>query len=395
MTDGSSVNRFLTMVPSFAHFGQILDPQLYAALPDDWVVGLADVVSSTQAIEAGHYKKVNMAGAAVIAAVSNALGNAPYPFVFGGDGASFTLPSEKAPLARDALACTAAFVAEVYNLELRVAEVPVTAIRAAGFDIRVARFAASPDLHYAMFSGGGLAWAEMRMKAGEFSIPPGPRGCRPDLSGLSCRFEAMPSRRGVMLSIIVQAARTDPAAPEATAYRALIETIIRLIEESPEMARPVPEGGPPLAWPPTGLDLEGHAGQVTGISGRMRWLTLLVHTALSFLVLRLRIPVGRFNPRRYLEQLVANSDYRKYDDGLRMTIDCGRELADAIEAQLAAAAAEGIVFYGLHRQQAALMTCLTPSVYRSDHIHFLDGAAGGYAAAAASMKGKTEWIPKM
>jgi hypothetical protein len=35
------------------------------------------------------------------------------------------------------------------------------------------------------------------------------------------------------------------------------------------------------------------------------------------------------------------------------------------------------------------MTCLTPSVYRSDHIHFLDGAAGGYSAAAASMKGKT------
>jgi hypothetical protein len=92
--------------------------------------------------------------------------------------------------------------------------------------------------------------------------------------------------------------------------------------------------------------------------------------------------------RRYLNQLVANSDYRKYDDGLRMTIDCGRELADTIEAQLVAAAAEGIVVYGLHRQRAALMTCLIPSVYRSDHIHFLDGAAGGYSAAAALMKGK-------
>ena len=166
MTDGSSVDRFLATVPSFARFGQILDPQLYAALPDDWVVGLADVVSSTQAIEAGHYKNVNMAGAAVIAAVSNALGNAPYPFVFGGDGASFALPSDRAAAARQALACTAAFVVEVYGLELRVAEVPVAAIRAAGFDIRVARFAASPDLNYAMFSGGGLAWAETRMKAG-------------------------------------------------------------------------------------------------------------------------------------------------------------------------------------------------------------------------------------
>jgi hypothetical protein len=175
MTDGSSADRFLATVPSFVRFGQILDPQLYAALPDDWVVGLADVVSSTQAIEAGHYKNVNMAGAAVIAAVSNALGNAPYPFVFGGDGASFALPSDRAA-ARQALACTAAFVVEVYGLELRVAEVPVAAIRAAGFDIRIARFAASPDLNYAMFSGGGLAWAETRMKAGEFSIPPGPLG---------------------------------------------------------------------------------------------------------------------------------------------------------------------------------------------------------------------------
>jgi Protein of unknown function (DUF3095) len=327
-----------------------------------------------------------MAGAAVIAAVSNALGNAPYPFVFGGDGASFALPADKAAVARYALACTATFVAEVYGLELRVAEVPVAAIRAGGFDIRVARFAASPHLDYAMFSGGGLAWAEARMKAGEFGIPPGRRGCRPDLSGLSCRFEAMPTRHGVMLSIIAQVANPDPAAAEAIAYRILIEDIIRLVEASPDMARPVPDGGPPLTWPPTGLDLEALAGQAPGTSIRLRRLYLLIHTALSFLVLRLRIPAGRFDPRRYLDQLVANSDYRKYDDGLRMTIDCEPDLADAIEARLKAAAAKGTVVFGLHRQRAALMTCLVPSVYRSDHIHFLDGAAGGYWAAATSMK---------
>jgi len=391
MKDSPSEDRFLATVPRFARFGQILDPKLYAALPEDWVVGLSDVVNSTRAIEAGQYKTVNMAGAAVIAAMSNALGNVPYPFVFGGDGASFALPSNRAAIAREALACTAAFVAEIYGLELRVAEVPVAAIRAAGFDIRVARFAASPDLNYAMFSGGGLAWAEARMKAGEFRIPSGPPGCRPDLSGLSCRFEAMPARRGVMLSIIVQPAHSGPAAGEtSSAYRAVVEHIIRLVEESPDMARPVPEGGPPLAWPPTGLDLEARAGQARGTSVRLRRLKLLAHTAFSFLVFRLRIPVGRFDPSRYLDQLVANSDYRKYDDGLRMTIDCGQELADVIEIRLAAAAAEGIVVYGLHRQLAALMTCLTPSVYRSDHIHFLDGAAGGYSAAAASMKERAD-----
>ena len=113
------------------------------------------------------------------------------------------------------------------------------------------------------------------MKAGEFSIPPGPLGCRPDLTGLSCRFEAMPARRGVMLSIIVQAANLDPAAPEATAYRALIENIIRLVEESPDMARPVPEGGPPLVWPPTRFDLEARAGQAPGPRFGPRQLKLL------------------------------------------------------------------------------------------------------------------------
>jgi hypothetical protein len=59
-----------------------------------------------------------------------------------------------------------------------------------------------------------------------------------------------------MLSIIVQAANLNPAAPEATAYRALIENIIRLVEESPDMARLVPENGPPLVCPPSGFDLE-------------------------------------------------------------------------------------------------------------------------------------------
>lgn len=39
-----------------------------------------------------------------------------------------------------------------------------------------------------------------------------------------------------------------------------------------------------------------------------------------------------------------------------------------------------------HRQQAALMTCITPSAYDSQHVHFVDGASGGYAAAASKLK---------
>ncbi len=71
-----------------------------------------DVVQSTKAIAENRYKAVNMAGAAVIVAVTNALDDRDFPFVFGGDGASFAVPAEAAAPARQALAETAAWVKE-------------------------------------------------------------------------------------------------------------------------------------------------------------------------------------------------------------------------------------------------------------------------------------------
>ena len=69
-----------------------------------------------------------------------------------------------------------------------------------------------------------------------------------------------------------------------------------------------------------------------------------------------------------------------------MTLDSTPEMADELENLLMAAEREGIAHYGMHRQDAALMTCFVPSATRSDHIHFVDGAMGGYAMAARALK---------
>ena len=382
MSDRTEADAFLAKVPTFASFAQIADPSLYEPVPDDWTIGLSDVVRSSAAIEAGRYKAVNMAGAAVISAVSNAVGHGTFPFVFGGDGASFVVPPRQTVAAQAALAATATFVREELELDLRIATIPVHTVRQAGFDLMLAKFEASQNVSYAMFAGGGLAWAEHQLKRGEFALAAAPAGTRPDLSGLSCRFEQIPAQRGVILSMIVRASGdADPAA-----YRALLEEIVGLVEASSEMARPVPAAGPPLGWPPSGLDFEVRAGRKAGQGLGLRRVGRLIWSAWAFLVLRFRIPVGPFDPNRYMTELVANSDYRKYDDGLRMTIDCAPELADRIEKRLVRAAEDGVVVYGLHRQAAALMTCFTPAASRSDHIHFVDGAAGGYAAAALDLK---------
>ena len=380
MTTSGGSDTFYGGIRVFRGFTRLMDPALYSPLPDDWAVGVADIVESTKAIAARRYKAVNMAGAAVIAAVTNALEGREFPFAFGGDGASFAVSADDLERACEALAATANWVRQDLDLIMRVALVPLSAIRKQGLDVRVARFGPSANLSYAMFSGGGLGWAEAAMKRGEFAVAVAPEGTQPDLSGLSCRFEEIPATRGLILSILVlPAPGADPLA-----FRRVVEDIIGMVERSPDEGRPVPAGGPPLRWPPAGVEYEARAAR--GGSLAKRRAIALAFTLWAYVVIRFGIKVGNFVPKNYVRQVVENSDFRKYDDGLRMILDCTEELRDALAERLASAAANGLVRYGLHGQDAAMMTCFVPSVMRADHVHFIDGARGGYAAAATALK---------
>ena len=63
--------------------------------------------------------------------------------------------------------------------------------------------------------------------------------------------------------------------------------------------------------------------------------------------------------------------------------DAGKE---RLRNLLDEAAGEGVLRYGLHAQDTALLTCVVPSVLTSDHMHFIDGADGGYALAARQLR---------
>ena len=282
---------------------------------------------------------------------------------------------------RDALAATATWVKDDLDLTMRVALVPLADIRAQGRDVRVARFGPSKNVSYAMFSGGGLGWAESAMKRGDYAVTQAPAGSYPDLTGLSCRFEEMPSARGLILAVLVM----PRDGGDVAAFRGVIEDIIALVERSPDAARPIPAQGPSMTWPPAGLELEVRAGRGARSRARFRpWV--MMRTLFVYTLVRFGISFGGFAPQAYMRELVENSDFRKYDDGLRMILDCASELERELAERLATAASAGIVRYGLHRQDAAMMTCFTPSALRSDHVHFIDGARGGYASAATALK---------
>jgi hypothetical protein len=374
-------SRFYETVPTFERFAGVADPANYAPLPDSWSLATADIVNSTKAIAQGKYKAVNMAGASVIAAIVNALGHRNIPFVFGGDGALLAIPAESVAKTGEALAAAKAWVKEELDLDLRAAIVSMREIREHGHDVRVARFQAAPEVTYAMFTGGGGSWAEAEMKAGRYAIEAAPPGTRPDLSGLSCRWEPIKARNGAVVSIIVA---PMPGADQA-AFQQLVGEVLAIVGEEARAGHPVLAEALKFQFPPTGIDYEARAAAV-GLARPFLKLRLYAESLLGVVLFGKRWKFGTFDPNVYLGDLVRNTDFRKFDDGLKLTVDVPEGLLTRIEDKLAEASRAGLCRYGVHRQDSALMTCFVPSVMTHDHIHFIDGAAGGYAMAAQRMK---------
>ena len=256
----------------------------------------------------------------------------------------------------------------------------MTWIRAAGQDVKVARYAPSDSVDYAMFSGGGLAWAERQMKAGGYAVQPAEDGQPPDLTGLSCRWSNVRSRNGTILSLVLLPAgrRQDAAfariAGEVTALAAGLD----------RSGHPLPEGGPPVSFPPPGLPDEARLTRRRS-SYLLTRLRLLAESALAAVLFTTGRTLRGFDPEHYRHVLSANADFRKFDDGLKMTLDCPPQVCARLKTLLAEAAAAGEIRYGLHEQDEAMVTCIVPSLRRDDHMHFVDGAAGGYTTAAAQI----------
>lgn len=366
-------------VPVLGKFSLVADASRYAALPGDWVIGVSDVVDSTGAIQAGHYKAVNLAGAGTISAVSNALEGDLALFAFGGDGSRFAVPPAHAEIAADALARVAMWAKRDLGLDLRVGMIGVAEVRAAGLDARVAFWQASDNVRYTMFTGGGLEWAEAQLKSGAIELPPAPSSEEPDLTGLSCQWGPIRPSHGKILSLIVK------PAPDASDVRfaEAATAAISLLERNGCLS-PVPPEGPAVQWPSTANALQARIAR----DRRPLWwrrLRVLFATSLIWFIFKSGLPVGKFAPARYRREISANTDFRKFDDALMMTVDCSVQVAESLRDLLQQAADEGVIRYGLHLQDEALMTCVVPSVLNADHMHFIDGAGGGYAVAAKQL----------
>ncbi|MCH7564206.1 MAG: DUF3095 family protein [Gemmatimonadetes bacterium] len=91
----------------------------------------------------------------------------------------------------------------------------------------------------------------------------------------------------------------------------------------------------------------------------------------------------------YKGDLVANTDFRKFDGCLRLVLAGEEVQRRELEGYLEGLRQEGEAAYGLHVSRAALITCLIER-RQGAHFHFVDAAEGGYALAARALKQSLE-----
>jgi hypothetical protein len=197
---------FLEQLNIIDDFDQVTDDSLYKKIPDDWLVIITDVIGSTRALEAGKYKEVNTLGAITVALIQNILGTLDFAFVFGGDGATITLPGSDYDKVYPHLSGLNEIAINRFGLELRVCTVSVKELFEKNGIIKMAKLRLHKQRTITVFSGGGLKLADALIKRypEKYGLKISNLYSSPNLNNLSCRWNPIPAQHGQILTILIE-----------------------------------------------------------------------------------------------------------------------------------------------------------------------------------------------
>jgi len=384
----SVISTFTESLPVFKRFEALTDFDRYKPVPNDWLILITDVENSTRAIENGRYKPVNFCGVALLALLKNYSGNTQFPFLFGGDGATASLPEKDFHHLKPQLMGLKNMARHEFDLNLRIGTVPLKTIREQGYDVKVGLYRASKYYHQACFTGGGLAYAENLIKSDEnvqLQTSNQQDTHSNNYEGLECRWNHLPARDGTILSLLVQA---NPSASKTARqiYTEVIHAILDIYQDF-KLCKPLDRSQLTLTYQPGKLSIETKARSYPKklLSKTLYMLKLWLQNVLGMLFMNFDMETGDIIWGDYKRDLVRNSDYRKFDDTLRMVLNSSKEQSEALRELLTTKQESGELYFGMHHSTHALITCLITH-RNKDHIHFVDGSDGGYAEAAREMK---------
>ncbi len=355
-----------------------------------WHLAVCDLKNSTEACRKGLYREVNAVAVAFITALKNLIDKDECAFLFGGDGALVLVPSEFKQAAEQTIAEVAHMAKASFYLDLRVGLVSLEALQKQGVSLLLGRYRSSAVLRPFVFGGGAAGLAERMLKQGELPLPnqsSAGRQVSAKFDGLECRWERIPSGKAETVSWIFKS--FAPTKLEEFEDFARVVDLVGEVYGDRQEYHPLAEQNLNLTQNGKLLNPEFRirSFHLPSIFRSAYFWFLRLQCFLGNLLMRNRIKAGGVDWGNYKSDLLANSDMCKVDDALCMVVAGSAAQREDLLNRLSGAFAKDQVLWGTCVSDAAFVTCLINS-YERKHIHFVDGANGGYAEAAADLKQK-------
>ena len=358
----------------------LTEEHLFYQIPGNWYVVITDVKNSTSAIGDGLHETINLVATGSIVALLNIAFKAKLtvPFFFGGDGATFIIPPALLNTTMHALLQHKENTKENFKLELRVGYVPVMEIYEQGHALNISKLRTSALFAIPVLLGDGLMYAEKKIKGPDYMFATLPATeDELDLSGMQCRWDKIkpPENYFEVVSLLVIARES---AKQSLAFKKVMDSM-DAIYGAPQTRKPISVAKLRLKTTLAKISLEMRARM--GGFKPIYLLNTWIRTSAGYFYFKTK------KGKVYLHKLVDMSDTLVIDGRINTVISGTAQQRELLETALSKIERDGEIFYGLYVSKESVMSCYVRNI-NDGHVHFVDGAEGGYTKAAGMIKQK-------
>jgi len=358
----------------------LMEEHLFFKVPANWQVIITDVKNSTKAMQEGLHETVNLVATGSIVAVLNIVykANLTVPFFFGGDGATFIVPPGVFDATMNALLLHRENTKNSFNMDLRVGSVSVEEIYADGHELNIGKLKTSQLFSIPVLLGDGLSYAEKKIKGPDYIFADASYiQDELDLSGMQCRWDRIkpPSNNFEIVSLLIIAREGNK---QAAVFKKVIDAVDN-IYGTPQVRKPISIDKLKIkaTLAKIGLEMKVRMGGFKLLYMISNWIKG------SLASYYFRTKKGKV----YLNNLVELSDTLVIDGKINTVISGTPEQRALLETALDAIENNGEIYYGLFVSSESVMSCYVRNL-KDEHVHFVDGAEGGYTKAATVIKKK-------
>ncbi|WP_299799386.1 DUF3095 family protein [uncultured Maribacter sp.] len=352
-------------------------------VPQTWHVVVVDIQNSTQAVVDGNHHQVNLTATGSIISVLNTVRkfkqNIEIPYFFGGDGATFLLPSTLLDKVIAVLDNYSIHIKRKTNLVLRVGHVSVKDLISKQCRLKIAKHQLTERLTIPIILGNGLHKAEEIIKSNFKELPKSKfNESLLNLEGMECRWEEVNPEQNqakVVCLLLDCVAEEDQRA----IYKKVLIKMDAIFGTYTERQ--------PIKSERLKLD-----ASLYKIWEEMR-VSLADKNWFYFIKNWIKTNIGRIyfslskSGKQYLKQIGQLSHSFMLDGMINTIFTAEQDKIDLFLDFLNQLESDNKIVYGIHVTHASVMSCYVLD-RKTSHSHFVDGTEGGYTSAAKMLKVK-------